>query len=139
MDALSGQFDDAAGAIAMTIALWCVLVAGLLPYVATWIAKAGVNFDNRDPRAWLAQQQGYRRRANAASMNAFEALPLFAAGVLIAHMLRGPQHSANLLAVGFIVARAAHLACYLADWATLRSIAWLLGMLCVIGLFVLSA
>jgi uncharacterized MAPEG superfamily protein len=123
----------------MTIALWCVLVAGLLPYVATVIAKAGVAFDNRDPRAWLAQQQGYRRRANAASMNAFEALPLFAAAVLIAHIVRGPQHSADLLAIGFVVARTAHLACYLADLATLRSVAWLLGLLCAIGLFVLSA
>jgi len=122
----------------MTIALWCVLVAGLLPYVATVIAKAGVHFDNHDPRAWLAQQQGYRRRANAASMNAFEALPLFAAAVLIAHLLRGPQPSANLLAIGFIIARAAHLACYLADLATLRTIAWFVGLLCVIGLFVVS-
>jgi uncharacterized MAPEG superfamily protein len=123
----------------MTIALWCVLAAGLLPYVATMIAKAGAHFDNRDPRAWLAQQQGYRRRASAASMNGFEALPLFAAGVLTAHLLRGPQHSADLLAIGFIVARGLHLACYLADRATLRSIAWFLGLLCVIGLFVISA
>jgi uncharacterized MAPEG superfamily protein len=123
----------------MTVALWCVLVAGLVPYVATVIAKAGVAFDNRDPRAWLAQQHGYRRRANAASMNAFEALPLFAAAVLIAQLVRGPQASANLLAIGFIVARVAHLACYLADLATLRSIAWFLGLLCVIGLFVISA
>ncbi len=123
----------------MTIALWCVLVAGLLPYVATVIAKAGAAFDNHDPRAWLAQQQGYRRRAGAAAMNAFEALPLFAAAVLIAQLVRGPQVSANLLALGFIAARCLHLACYLADLATMRSIAWGLGMLCVFGLFVVSA
>jgi uncharacterized MAPEG superfamily protein len=123
----------------MTLALWCVLVAGLLPYVATVIAKAGADFDNRDPRAWLARQQGYRHRASAASMNAFEALPLFAAAVLIAHVARGPQHGANLLALGFIAARALHLACYLADLSTLRSIAWGLGMLCVFGLFAISA
>jgi uncharacterized MAPEG superfamily protein len=100
VDALFGQFDDSADGVAatltragaiMTIALWRVLSAGLLPHVATVIAKAGVDFDNRDPRAWPAQQQGYRRRANAASMHAFEALPLFAAAVLIAHVLRGPQ------------------------------------------------
>jgi uncharacterized MAPEG superfamily protein len=139
VDALSGQLDDAAAGVEVTIALWCVLIAGLLPYVGTVIAKAGVNFDNRDPRAWLAQQQGYRRRASAASKNAFEALPLFAAAVLIAQLLRGPQLSANLLALGFIAARIAHLACYLADLATLRSIVWFAGMLCVIGLFVVSA
>jgi uncharacterized MAPEG superfamily protein len=124
---------------AMTPALWCVLVAGLLPYVATVIAKAGARFDNHDPRAWLAQQQGYRRRADAAAKNGFEALPLFAAGVLIAQLLRGAQPAANLLAAGFIVARLAHLACYLADQATLRSICWFIGLLCVIGLFTLAA
>jgi uncharacterized MAPEG superfamily protein len=123
----------------MTIALWCVLLAGALPYVATAIAKAGASFDNRDPRGWLAQQHGYRRRANAAAMNGFEALPLFAAAVLIAQLVRGPQLSANLLAIGFIGARVAHLACYLFDLATLRSAAWLLGMACVVGLFVVSA
>jgi uncharacterized MAPEG superfamily protein len=123
----------------MSVALWCVLIAGLLPYVATVIAKAGAPFDNRDPRTWLAQQQGYRRRANAASMNAFEALPLFAAAVLIEQLVRGPQASANGLAIGFIIARLVHLGCYLADLAALRSIAWFIGLLCVIALFVVSA
>jgi uncharacterized MAPEG superfamily protein len=59
--------------------------------------------------------------------------------VLIAQVLRGPQHSADLLGLGFIGARILHLACYLADLATLRSIAWGLGMLCVFGLFLISA
>ena len=139
MDALSGQLDDTAGSGAVTIALWCVLIAGLLPYVATAISKAGADYDNRDPRAWLAQQHGYRRRAGAAAMNGFEALPLFAAAVLIAQLLHAPQSSANLLAVGFIIARSLHLACYLAGWSTLRSVAWFAGLLCVIGLFVISA
>jgi uncharacterized MAPEG superfamily protein len=139
MDALPGQLDDTAGGGAVTIALWCVLIAGLLPYVATAISKAGADYDNRDPRAWLAQQHGYRRRAGAAAMNGFEALPLFAAAVLIAQLLHARQSSANLLAVGFIIARGVHLACYLAGWSTLRSVAWFAGLLCVIGLFVVSA
>jgi len=123
----------------MTLALWCVLVAGLLPYVATGIAKGGTRFDNHDPRAWLAQQHGYRRRANAAAMNAFEAFPLFAAAVLIAQLLRGPQPHADALALGFIALRIAHLVCYLADLATLRSVVWVLGVGCVVGLFVVAA
>jgi uncharacterized MAPEG superfamily protein len=123
----------------MTPALWCVLVAGLLPYAGAAIAKGGATFDNRAPRAWLAQQQGYRRRADAASKNSFEAFPLFAAAVLVAQLLRGPQPAANLLAAGFIAARVAHLACYLTDRASLRSIFWFIGVLCVIGLFTLAA
>src|ERR1700722_9721431 len=77
MDTLPGQLDDAAGVGAVTIALWCVLIAGLLPYVATAISKAGADYDNRDPRAWLAQQHGYRRPAGAAAVNGFEAVPRF--------------------------------------------------------------
>jgi len=123
----------------MSVALWCVLIAGLLPYLATAIAKAGADYDNRDPRAWLARQQGYRRRAGAAAMNGFEALPLFVAAVLIAQLLHAPQSAANLLAIGFIVARGVHLACYLVDWSTLRSVAWFVALLCVIVLFVISA
>ena len=34
----------------MTIAYWCVLIAGLLPYVAAGIAKWDRTYDNRDPR-----------------------------------------------------------------------------------------
>jgi uncharacterized MAPEG superfamily protein len=123
----------------MTLALWCVLVAGLLPYAGTVIAKAGAPFDNRDPRAWLERQQGYRRRADAASKNGFEAFPMFAAAVLVAQLLRGPQPAANLLGAGFIAARVAHLVCYLTDRSSLRSIFWFIGLLCVIGLFTLAA
>lgn len=123
----------------MTVALWCVLAAGLLPYVAAGIAKAGAGYDNHDPRGWLARQHGFRSRANAAQANAFEALPLFAAAVLTAHLLHGPQRAADALALGFVGMRVLHLACYLADRAALRSLSWLGGMACVLALFVHSA
>ena len=47
----------------MTIATayWCVLVAALLPYVWTTVAKAsGERYDNRDPRGWVARQSDPR-------------------------------------------------------------------------------
>ena len=120
----------------MTTAFWCVLVAGLLPYVATITAKAGSRFDNRNPRDWLAKQEGYRRRANAAQSNSFEAFPLFAAAVLVAFAVHAPQNKVDLLAVGFIAARVAYLLCYVADWAVLRSVAWLAGIVCAVMIFV---
>jgi uncharacterized MAPEG superfamily protein len=121
----------------MTPALWSVFLAGLLPYAATLIAKAGRrDFDNRNPRVWLAQQEGYRQRANAAQLNSFEAFPFFAAAVIITHLLRGPQPPVDTLAVVFIVARVLYLICYLANRATLRSVAWGVGFLAVIGIFV---
>jgi len=124
----------------MTVALWCVLVAALLPYLATTIAKAGgARYDNRDPRAWLEKQQGFRVRANNAQLNSFEAFPFFAAAVLVAQMLQAPQDRVDALALIFIAARLGYLACYLADWHGARSVAWLIGWLACIVLFVSGA
>jgi len=60
----------------MTIAFWCVFVAGVLPYLGTVVAKVtGERYNNRDPRAWLDRQTGFRRRADNAQKNGFEAFP----------------------------------------------------------------
>lgn len=124
----------------MTTALWCVLVAALLPYLATTIAKAGgERYDNRDPRAWLQRQGGWRQRANAAQANAFEAFPFFAAAVIVAQMLQAPQERVDALALIFVAARLGHLGSYLAGWHWARSVAWLLGWLACIVLFVSGA
>lgn len=124
----------------MTIALWCVLVAALLPYLATTIAKAGgERYDNRDPRAWLERQEGFRARANNAQTNSFEAFPFFAAAVIVAQMLQAPQERVDALALIFISARLGYLVCYLADWHLARSLAWLMGWLACIFLFVSGA
>lgn len=122
----------------MPIAIWCVLIAGLLPYVAAAIAKTGGHFDNANPRDWLAKQEGFRRRANAAQSNGFETFPLFAIAAIIAMTIKHPnQHHVDLWAMGFVAARLAYLGFYLANLAALRSIAWTAGMACVIALFVL--
>jgi uncharacterized MAPEG superfamily protein len=123
----------------MSIAFWCVLVAGLLPYAATLTAKTGARFDNRSPREWLAQQSGYRARANAAQLNGFEAFPLFATAVIVAHLTDAPQARVDMLAMVFVAARLAHLAFYLTDQATLRSLAWFVGIGSAIAIFVAGA
>jgi uncharacterized MAPEG superfamily protein len=121
----------------MSVALWCVLIAALLPYLASSIAKAGgAAYDNRDPRAWLAQQQGFRKRAANAQANAFEAFPFFAVAVLVAQVQHAPQDRVDALAVIFVAARAVYLLCYLADSAAARSVAWLIGWLACIFIFV---
>jgi uncharacterized MAPEG superfamily protein len=109
---------------------------GLLPYVAAGIAKKGFEqYDNCSPRQWLAKQTGFRARANAAQANLFESLPLFFAAVIIAQISHAPQSRIDLLALGFVLARIIYLICYVANWATARSIVWLLGMICVVSLF----
>lgn len=121
----------------MTTALWCVLIAGLLPYAATLTAKVGGSkFDNASPRDWLASQSGFRRRANSAQLNGFEAFPLFAVAVLVAQTLGAPQGRVDMLAIAFVAARVAYLGLYLADLATLRSLAWFVGLACAVAIFV---
>lgn len=123
----------------MTLAIWCVLVTAFLPYVAAMIAKRAPGFDNNNPREWLAKQEGVRARANAAQLNTFEVFPFFAAAVIIAHMLRGPQPLVDLLALAFVALRIVYLAFYLADRATLRSLTWVVGCGCSVAIFLLGA
>jgi uncharacterized MAPEG superfamily protein len=127
----------------MTIALWCILIAALLPLAFTVIAKygheAGIRRLNRQPRVYQAELTGYRARAHWAHLNGIEAFPPFAAAVLVAQFVRAPQNWIDLLAVAFIVLRLVYGAFYLADKPPLRSLSWFLGLVCVIGLFVLAA
>lgn len=124
----------------MTWGLWCVLIAGLLPYLGTMAAKWGFKrFDNNNPRDWLSKQTGFRARGNAAQANSFEAFPLFAAGVFVATYLHATQESIDALASVFVVARVFYIACYVTDRAALRSLFWLIGIVSAVGLFVLAA
>jgi len=121
----------------MNIAIACVLAAGVLPIVAAVVSKWGFNgYDNRNPRAWLGAQTGFRARANAAQANAWEAFPFFAAGVLVALWAQVPQARIDALALVFVAARVLHLLLYVADRATLRSLVWTLGWGCCVALYV---
>src|SRR5690625_2060987 len=90
----------------VTVAFWCVLVAGLLPYAFAAVSKAGdTTFDNRRPRDWYQTVTGYRRRAWWEQQKSFEAFQLFASAVCIA-LVSGGRHSAiHALAIGFIAFR----------------------------------
>lgn len=123
----------------VTIALWCVLAAGLLPYPFAMAAKWSSRFDNARPREYFAQTSGWRQRAHWVQLNSYESFPLFASAVIIAHLLAGAQPSADALALAFVALRLIFGLCYLLNLATLRSLAWLAGQACSIALFVLAA
>lgn len=124
----------------MTFAFWCVLIAGVLPYVWTGVAKiGGRDYSNRTPRLYLQQLEGYRQRADWAQANAFEAFAFFAAGVIIAHLAGAPQDWINALAGVFVVARVLHGIAYVTDQHLLRSLLWMAGFFSVVGLFIISA
>lgn len=123
----------------MTFALWSILIAGLLHLPFALAAKYSRRFDNARPRDYLQQLTGWRQRAHWTQLNSLEAFPLFAAAVLVAHLIAGPQATADKLACGYILLRIAFGLCYIADKATLRSIMWFGAMGCIVGLFVLAA
>jgi uncharacterized MAPEG superfamily protein len=119
-----------------TVAYWCVLIAALLPIVCAGLAKwkafgqarSQGGYDNHDPRPWLAQQQGWRGRANAAQANSFEALPFFIGAVIIAHQLGAPQTRLDILALVFVTLRIIYIVMYVANLATARSAFWALAL-----------
>lgn len=114
----------------MTQITWLLLVAALLPFVAAVAAKAGGKaFDNNAPRDWLARQEGWRARANAAQTNLFEGLPFFFAAVLFAlYNDAAPGAVARLMLV-WLIARVAYIWFYVADRGTLRSLVWAVALI----------
>ena len=126
-----------------TVAHWCVLVAVLLPYACSYLAKfrdfgrprSAGGYDNQDPRAWLARQEGWKARANAAQANSFEALPFFVGAVLIAHQVGAPQTRLDILAVLFVTLRIIYIVMYVAGLSTTRSAIWALAFLANLGIF----
>ena len=87
---------------------------------------------------YLAGLDGWQKRADWAQMNAYEAFPPFAAAVIIAQLAQVGEFTINILAGLFIVFRILHGVFYIRDIGALRSLVWLGGFLCVIGLFIAS-
>jgi uncharacterized MAPEG superfamily protein len=126
----------------MTIATLCLLLACLAPIICTGAAKIVGSLrgpsgplDNNNPRQWLAQQTGAAARLNAAQQNSWEALAIFAPAVLTAQAMAVPRDRLDLLAMVFIAARVAYVALYAADAATLRTLAWMVGLGASLALF----
>lgn len=125
----------------MNVALACVTLAAVAPVICAGIAKAGRfgrgpgAFDNNNPREWLAKLTGYRARANAAQANSWEALMVFAPAVLAAQQAGVEAAMIRTLAIAFVVARVVYVALYLADKASLRSVAWLVGFASSMALY----
>jgi uncharacterized MAPEG superfamily protein len=119
--------------------VFAILIAGLMPMICAVIAKWGAQgYDNHNPRVWLEHQEGFRARANAAQQNCLEAFPFFAVGVMLASLGGADGDLLEMVGWFFVVMRAAYIACYVTDKATLRSVVWALGYAAVIYLYVLA-
>lgn len=120
----------------MTTAIWCVLAAGLMPFLWVGIAKfMGKGFDNAAVRDFEDRQSGLPKRAHWAHLNSFEAFPLFAAAVAFAMIAEAPADRTDTLALSFVGLRLAYGLAYLANLPTLRSLLWVGALGCVIAIF----
>ena len=120
--------------------IYLILIACLLPYVLTMIAKKPLALKDEITKTraiFLAKTTGLAARANAAQQNSFESLPLFIAAILMAEYMVVPQAVIMTFGIAYIVLRIVYGICYLANWATLRSIVWTLSLLCPICLLLL--
>jgi uncharacterized MAPEG superfamily protein len=127
----------------VTTPLWCLVIVALLPYVLSFtggyfrMRQLG-SVDNKHPRQQVAQLEGVGARAYAAQANAWEALGFFTAAVAVLH-LANPEvargATAANLSLGFLATRVLHPIFYLANLDLLRSLAFVVGLGCVIGLF----
>jgi uncharacterized MAPEG superfamily protein len=123
----------------MMISYGALLVAGLMPVVCAGIAKSGFKgYDNSDPRAWLAQQTGFRARANAAQANCFEAFPFFAVGVILALLTGVDPQLVDTLSLFFLAMRVAYVFFYITDKAKWRTMVWSAAYLTVVAFYALA-
>lgn len=123
----------------MSIAIFCVFLAALMPYIFTILAKRQGNYirHNDAPRDYLNKLTGVHQRAYWAALNSFEAFAPFAAAVIIALFLGHVNvYTINVLSVCFIVVRVLYGICYIANFPMLRSLIWVVGIGIVIALYI---
>ena len=117
----------------MTIAIWRILIAAILPWVAFGFVKG---LDPNQPRARAGDLAGQSARACGAHLNALETFPFFAAAVIVAHVAGGPSRTAGVLAAVHILLRIGHMAACVAGRQPLRSAAFGLAQLAAVAIFV---
>ena len=117
----------------MTIAIWCILIAATLPYVAFSFVKG---IDANQPRYHVGDLAGQSLRAYGAHLNGLETFPWFASAVIVAHMIGGPSRIVDILAVVYVLVRIGHMVAYLADRQPLRSAAFGISQLVAVAIFI---
>ena len=124
----------------MTVAYWCLMTMILLPYIFNLFAKKNMpSHNNRNPREYLSEVTGKSKRAYWAHQNTLEALPGFAAAVIVAHQCQANQNHLDAICLVYIGLRVGYGLLYIYDRHVLRSAAWITSMACIIALFILAA
>ncbi|MBM4247508.1 MAG: MAPEG family protein [Deltaproteobacteria bacterium] len=123
----------------MTTPLACLAIVALLPYLCAWTGgyfrmRQFGRIDNKHPRQQAAQLTGAGARIMAAQANAWEALAVFTAAMVIAQLGGQDPARAARLAQVFVATRLLHPVLYALDLDVLRSLVFIVGLGCLVGL-----
>ena len=121
----------------MTIALWCLFIAATLHVLSKGplaLAQVKEGYDNSNPRQQQNALTGSGQRALAAHQNQIESFPLFAAGVLVATMMKVHPGAVDILAITYIVGRCLYMVAYVKDIPPARTLFFMFGYLASIAL-----
>jgi uncharacterized MAPEG superfamily protein len=119
------------------LAAW-VTLAGLALLQAGVADFAGIRSKHTPGMPVTSGHDNFLFRAVRAQANTHENLPVFILLSLAAMLLGADAGTTRVLAWAFVGARALHMGAYYADLRTFRSIAFAIGFLSVIGLFVVT-
>jgi uncharacterized MAPEG superfamily protein len=125
----------------MNIAFISILVMAIMPIVCAGLAKFSKSakpYDNNNPRDFMANLTGWQKRANAAQANCFEALPLYAAAVLVAAYNHANIACITSICISVIILRIVYIYLYIADKANLRSLVWFIAFLLTASMFFIN-
>ena len=117
----------------MTIAIWCILIAATLPYVAFSFVKG---LHPNQPRYHVGDLIAQSARAYGAHLNGLETFPWFASAVIVAHIVAGPSRIVDILAVVYVLVRIGHMAAYIGGRQSLRSAAFTVSQLVALAIFI---
>jgi uncharacterized MAPEG superfamily protein len=108
--------------------LLCLFAAGILPILCAAISKSKNNYDNNQPREWLAKQIGFRSRANAAQQNCWESFLWFTVAIFAVTIFAPDQVDlSSKLSIFYIIFRVLYVFSYVFGFSIFRTVFWLLA------------
>jgi len=126
----------------MEVIIICAFIAVLLPYLAKAPLAVAMNkeskYDNNYPRDQQARLTGFGARALAAHQNSFESLIVFSVALAVVLATNNTSITVQILAVTYLVARVAYCIMYYINLDKLRSLMWLIGLLCPLTMICLG-